>query len=150
MRIKLIRFGALMTLYNGIYAILLGVFFIIYSKTLIYKYFESFPEIWEILVKKWLSDISQFFLIMIYVGFLMISFGIFVIYLSIFILKRKDKLAWVFLFSGGLFGWAGLVVINVIARNWMITLLSFVGWLSFITGMLVPIKYYLQKEIPNF
>ncbi len=150
MRTKLINLGSKITFYNGIYAIFLGVFFIFASKFLILKYFKSFPEVWEILVKKWLSDISQYFLILIYTGFLLISFGVFVIYLSIFIIKRKDKLAWVALFLGGISGWAGLFVVNILAKNWMVVILSFIGWLSFIIGMLIPIKYYLQKELPNF
>ena len=150
MRVKLIRIGSLITLYNGIYAILVGLFFIFFSKFLILKYFESFPEIWEILVKKWLSDISNYFLILIYTGCLLISFGIFIIYISVFINKRKDKLAWVILFLAGIIGWAGMFVLNIFAKNIIISILSFVGWGSFIIGMLLPIKYYLKKEYPTF
>lgn len=150
MRTKLINLGSKITFYNGVYAILLGFFFIFFSKTLLLEYFKSFPEVWEILVKKWLSDISQYFLILMYTGFLLISFGIFIIYLSVFITKRKDKLAWVALFLGGISGWAGLFIINILARNWVVVILSFIGWLSFIIGMLIPIKYYLRKELPEF
>lgn len=150
MRVKLIRLGSLITLYNGIYAILLGLFFIFFSKLLISEYFERFPEVWEILVRKWVSEISQYFLILIYTGFLLISFGIFIIYLSNFILKKRDKLTWVILFSAGIIGWAGLFVVNVLAKNITIIVLSFIGWVSFIIGMVIPIKYYLKKEIPEF
>lgn len=150
MRVKLIRLGSKITLYNGVYAVFLGFLFIIFSKFLIREYFKSFPEVWEILVKKWLSDISQYFLILIYTGFLLISFGIFIIYLSIFITKRKDKLAWVALFLGGISGWAGLFIVNILAKNWIVVILSSIGWVSFIIGMLIPIKYYLQKELPEF
>lgn len=150
MRIRLIRLGSIVTLINGVYAILLGLFFVIYSKFLISAYFEEFPEVWEILVRKWISDISQYYLILIYTGFLLISFGVFVIYLSFLILKKRDKLAWVILFSGGIFGWAGLFIVNILAKNLIITILSFVGWVSFVLGMLIPIKYYVKKELPNF
>jgi hypothetical protein len=150
MRIKLIKLGSKITLFNGIYAILLGIFFIVFNKFLILKYFESFPEVWEILVRKWLTDFSRYFWIIVYTGFLLISFGIFIIYLSAFIIKRKDKLAWVALFLGGLSGWLGLFIANLLAKNWVIVILSFIGWLSFVVGMLIPIKYYLQKELPNF
>ncbi len=87
---------------------------------------------------------------MIYTGLLLVSFGIFIIYLSVFIIKRKDKLAWVALFSGGIVGWAGLFVVNIIAKNWLVAILSFIGWASFVAGMLIPINYYLQKELPEF
>jgi len=150
MRIKLIKLGSKITLYNGIYSILLGFFFIIFNKFLILRYFKSFPEVWEILVRKWLSDISGYFWIIVYTGFLLISFGIFIVYLSLFIIKRKDKLAWVALFLGGISGWAGLFIVNILAKNWIVVILSFIGWVSFVIGMLIPIKYYLQKELPTF
>ena len=140
----------MITLINGIYAIFLGLFFVFYSRFLILEYFERFPEIWAILVQKWLSEISQYNLILIYTGLLLISLGIFIIYLSVFIMKTRDKLAWVILFSGGIVAWAGLFVVNIIAKNFLVIGLSLVGWVSFIIGMLIPIKYYLKKEIPNF
>jgi len=147
MKLKLIKLGSVITLYNGIYAIFLGFFFIFFSKALISGYFESFPAVWEILVKKWISDFSQYFLILISTGFLLISFGIFIICLSVFIIKRKDKLAWAILFLGGLIGWAGLFIINIIAKNLNMFILSFIGWVSFVLGMVIPIKYYLQKKM---
>ena len=150
MKLRLIKLGSLITFYNGIYAIVFGIFMIFFSQFLIEKYFESFPEVWEILVKKWVSDISQYFLILIYTGFLLISFGIFIVYLSIFITKRKDKLAWVVLFSGGILGWASLFIVNILAKNIVMIFLSFIGWISFVLGMVIPIKYYLQKELPRF
>ncbi len=146
MKVKLIRLGSLITLYNGIYAILFGFFMIFFSKFLIAKYFESFPEVWEILVKKWISDISQYFLILIYTGFLLVSFGIFVIYLSVFVIKKKDKLAWAVLFFGGILGWASMFIVNILAKNLIMIVLSFIGWASFIIGMIIPIKYYIHKE----
>lgn len=150
MKLRLIKLGSLITFYNGIYAIVFGIFMIFFSQFLIEKYFKSFPEVWEILVKKWVSDISQYFLILIYSGFLLISFGIFIVYLSIFITKRKDKLAWVVLFSGGILGWASLFIVNILTKNIVMIFLSFVGWISFVLGMVIPIKYYLQKELPKF
>jgi hypothetical protein len=149
MNLKLIRLGSLITLYNGVYAIVLGFFMVIFSRFLIKKYFEPFPEIWEILVKKWISDISQYHLILIYTGFLLVSFGIFIIYLSLFILKRKDNLAWAVLFFGGIMGWASIFIVNILARNLIMIILGFLGWASFVIGMLIPIKYYLQKGYPR-
>jgi hypothetical protein len=149
MKLKLIRLGSLITLYNGIYAIILGFFMVIFSRFLIQKYFEPFPEIWEILVKKWISDLSQYHLILIYAGFLLVSFGIFIVYLSLFIMKRKDNLAWAVLFFGGIIGWASIFIVNILAKNFIMILLSFIGWASFIIGMVIPIKYYLQKGYPR-
>jgi hypothetical protein len=150
MKLKLIKLGSLLTLYNGIYAIIMGFFMVIFSKFLIKKYFEPFPEIWDILVKKWISDISQYHLILIYTGFLLAAFGVFIIYLSIFVMKKKDNLAWFVLFFGGILGWASIFVVNVLAKNLIMSILGFIGWASFIIGMLIPIKYYIQKGYPRF
>ncbi len=150
MKLKLIKWGSLLTLYNGIYAIIMGFFMVVFSKFLIKKYFEPFPEIWDILVKKWISDISQYHLILIYTGFLLVAFGIFVIYLSIFVMKKKDNLAWFVLFFGGLLGWASIFIVNILAKNLVMGLLGFIGWASFIIGMLIPVKYYIQKGYPRF
>lgn len=150
MKLKLIKMGSLITLYNGIYAIVMGFFMIIFSKFLIKKYFEPFPEIWEILVKKWITDISQYHLILIYTGFLLVSFGIFLIYLSIFVMKKKDNLAWAVLFFGGILGWASIFVVNIIAKNTIMSVLGFIGWASFVIGMIIPVKYYIQKGYPRF
>tara|TARA_Y100000310_G_scaffold285110_1_gene308325 strand:+ start:1441 stop:1887 length:447 start_codon:yes stop_codon:yes gene_type:complete len=147
MKVKLIKIGSILTLINGIYAILLGLFFIFFSKFLISKYFERFPEVWDILVEKWISDISQYFLILVYVGFLLISFGIFIIYLSTFLLKTRDKLAWVILFTSGIIGWAGLFIVNILAKNLMMIILSSIGWISLVIGMTIPLRYYIRKEL---
>ena len=150
MKLKLIKWGSLLTLYNGIYAIIMGFFMILFSKFLIKKYFEPFPEIWDILVKKWISDISQYYLILIYTGFLLVAFGIFIIYLSLFVMKKKDNLAWFVLFFAGLIGWASIFIVNILAKNLIMVILGFIGWASFIVGMLIPIKYYIQKGYPRF
>ena len=92
----------------------------------------------------------MYHLILIYTGFLLISFGVFIIYLSVVILKKRDKLAWVVLFIGGISGWAGLFVVNILAKNLIIIVLSSIGLISFIIGMVIPIKYYIRKEIPSF
>jgi len=150
MRLKLIRLGSIITLINGIYAILVGLFFVFASRFLISSYFENFPEVWDILVKKWISDISQYFLIMIYTGLLIITLGIFIIYLSAFILSKRDKLAWVVLFLGGIIGWGGMFIVNIFAKSFIVLTISFIGWASFIIGMVIPLKYYLKKEYPTF
>jgi len=150
MRLKLIRLGSLITLYNGIYSIVCGFFMIIFSRYLIKKYFEPFPEIWEILVKKWISDISQYHLILIYTGFLLVSFGIFILYLSVFIMKKKDNLAWAVLFFGGILGWASIFLVNILAKNLIMIIIGLIGWASFVIGMIIPIKYYIQKGYPRF
>jgi uncharacterized membrane protein YgdD (TMEM256/DUF423 family) len=81
---------------------------------------------------------------------LVIALGITIIYLSNFILKKKDKTAWVILFIIGLIFWPSLLTLEFLDRNIFTVIACFIGWLSFIIGMLLPIKYYLQKEYPDY
>jgi len=75
----------------------------------------------------------------------MISMGIIVIYMSYFILKRKEKMTWVVLFLAGIIGWAGLLMASILIKNPTLIVLSAIGWISFVIGMVLPIKYYLEK-----
>ena len=57
-------------------------------------------------------------------AFFLISIGVFIAYLSYFVLKRKDKLAWVILFTGGIISWASFFIINIMVGSWIIRILS--------------------------
>jgi len=150
MNIKTIRFGALLTLYNGIYAIIYGVLMLIFGKIIIAEYFRKNPIPWSLFTVNFQYPAKLYYSLILSHGFLLISLGIFIIYLSYFILKRKDKLAWAVLFSSGVISWASLFIIHVIIGSLIITVLSFIGWVSFIIGMIIPIKYYIRKEYPGF
>ena len=71
-------------------------------------------------------------------------------YLSDFIIKRKDKMTWVVLFLSGLISWVGLLTISILFKNWVLIVLSFIGWLDFVVGMVLPIKYYLEKNYKEY
>lgn len=116
------------------------------------EYFGKIPLNWRIFAENFPKRAGLHVSFLLMQAFLLISFGIFIVYLSYFILKRKDKLAWVILFLGGIVGWAGLFLINVIIGSWMIRIFSFIGWVSFVIGMTIPIKYYIQKgiQLPKF
>jgi len=145
MKLRLIRLGSLITLYNGIYALIYGVFLIIFNKVLLSEYFRNVPVRWVVFARSFPYRARLYSYSIIAEGFLLISFGIFIIYLSYFILKRKDKLAWVVLFLSGIISWASLFLINIFLINWVMIVLCSIGWIFFIIGMLIPIKYYLQK-----
>jgi len=71
-------------------------------------------------------------------------------YLSDFIYKRKEKTTWVILFVSGIISWAGLLTISILVKNWILIVLDFIGWLTFILGMLIPINYYLEKKYREY
>lgn len=150
MRIRVIRLGSFVTLYNGIYAVLCGLAAFIFRDTLLSEYFRRFPVTWELFGQSFPERAALYSRLFFISGFLTISFGVFIIYLSYFILKKRDKLAWVILFSAGILGWASLLIINILAQNWISVIIYSVGWLSFVIGMIIPIRYYITKEIPEF
>ncbi len=150
MKASLIRLGSKITLYNGIYAIAYGVFIVIFGKLLLSEYFRKIPLNWNIFSENFPERAGLHFSLLLVQAFFLISIGIFTIYLSYIILKRKDKLAWVVLFSGGIISWASFFIINALIGSWIIRALSFVGWVSFVIGMVIPIKYYVSKELPRF
>lgn len=150
MKTKLIRLGSLITLYNGIYAIVYGVLILIFSRVIIAEYFRKNPIPWSLFTVNFNYPAKLYYSLMFTDAFLLISLGIFIIYLSYFILKRKDKLAWLVLFPAGIISWAGLFIVNIIMGSLIITVLSFIGWVSFVIGMVVPLKYYIQKEYSGF
>lgn len=145
MNIQRVKQGARITLYNGIYMILLGLFYVFFIKMNMRANFREISELWGFFLRYDAKIAHLFNLFNILVGIFMISNGIFMIYLSDFIIKRKEKMTWVVLFLAGIVSWAGLLTISILFKNWILIMLSGIGWLSFVIGMIIPIKYYLEK-----
>lgn len=150
MNIQTVKQGAKITLYNGIYLILLGILIIIFHRFTMTILFESISELWGFFSTYNLKIANLFFLFNLLIGILLISIGIVFIYLSYFIIKRKEKMTWVILFVSGIICWAGLLIISFFLKNWIIISLMAFGWLMFILGMLIPIRYYIQKEYKEY
>jgi len=145
MNIRKVKQGARITFYNGIYMILFGIFYIVFVKFNMKKSFNAINELWGFF-SKFNPEISYlFYLFNVIIGLFLISTGIFTMYLSDFIMKRKEKMTWVVLFLSGLISWVGLLAISFLFKNPLLIGLSFVGWIIFIVGMLLPIRYYLEK-----
>ncbi len=150
MNLRKVKQGAKITLYNGVYMILFGIFYIVFIKFNMEYNFEAISELWGFFAK-FNPGISQlFFLFNILIGLFLISGGVTTIYLSDFILKRKEKMTWAILFLSGLIAWGGLLIISVLFKNPLLIGLSFIGWVIFIIGMLLPIKYYLEKSYREY
>jgi uncharacterized membrane protein HdeD (DUF308 family) len=150
MNIQKVKQGARITLYNGVYMILFGIFYIVFVKFNMNKNFDSISELWGFFAK-FNPEISYlFYLFNILIGLFLISGGVTTIYLSDFILKRKEKMTWVILFLSGIISWGGLLTISVLFKNPLLIALSFLGWFIFIVGMLLPIKYYLEKSYREY
>ena len=150
MNIQRVKQGAKITYYNGIYMILFGIVYIFLSDYNMRVNFRSITELWGFFLR-YSHNISNLFIFFnILIGILMISNGIFITYLSDFIIKRKEKITWVILFISGIVSWVGILIINMLFKNWSLIALSAIGWLSFIIGMIIPIRYYLEKSYREY
>ncbi len=150
MNIQRVKQGAKITLYNGIYMILFGIFHIFFAEFNMKKNFQAIDSIWNLFVKYNPKIYVLFLLSNISIGILLISLGVFISYLSYFIIKRKDKMAWVILFVSGIVSWIGLLIISFLFKNWTLIILSLIGWIMFIFGMLLPVRYYLEKDYREY
>ena len=150
MNIQRVKQGAKITLYNEIYATLLGLFFLIFMKLNMRLNFDSITQLWGFFAKYNTNVAQIFYLFNALVGLLLISNGLTVIFLSFFIIKRKDKMAWIILFLSGITMWAGMLIISFFLWNFLLISLSLIGWLMFILGMLLPIKYYIEKPYKEY
>jgi len=150
MNIQRVKQGAKITWYNGIYMILFGIFYAIFIKFNMKQNFNAINELWGFFAKFNPEITSLFYLFNILIGLFLISTGITIMYLSDFIIKRKDKMTWVILFVSGIIAWAGLMIVSSLFKNVILIILSIIGWFSFVFGMLLPIQYYLQKNYREY
>jgi len=143
--IENIKLGAKITRFNGIYAILLGIFYLAYKEFILKVNFDSFGASWGFF-DKYSPEVSALFgRLFILVGLIIIAVGICIIYLSNQINKKKEKDLWVILGIIGITFWMGLFTIEALNRNIYTTVLSLIGLLSFVIGTAIPIKYYIRS-----
>jgi len=146
MNIQRVKQGAKITFYNGLYMIFVGIYFIIFIDFNMKLNFNSIYQLWTFFWR-YNSKISyMFYLFNLILGISLISNGIFISYISNLIIRRKEKITWVILFVAGILTWAGLLIVSFLFKNILLIILSFIGWIFFIFGMIFPIKYYLQRE----
>jgi hypothetical protein len=150
MNIQRVKQGAKITFYNGIYMILLGFFIIFFIDFNMSINFSFVPQLWGFFLKYSSGIAFMIILFNVLIGILMISQGIIILYLSDFIIKRKEKMTWVILFVSGIISWAGILTIFILLRNLLLISLAFIGWLTFVIGMLIPIRYYLEKPYKEY
>ncbi len=150
MNIRKVKQGARITFLNGIYMALLGVFYIFFVRFNMKQNFNSIDQLWGFFAKFNPEITFLFFLFNIIIGIFLISNGITIMYLSDFIIKRKEKMTWVVLFLSQIISWGGLLILSILFKNIILIVLSFIGWISFIIGMVLPIRYYLQKKYREY
>lgn len=145
-----IKRGSRFTLINGIYAIILGILYIVFFRFIIKTDFRAIDAIWQIFDKYNPGIAGLFVKLLVIKGVFIISIGIMIIYLSSYIWKKKDKSAWFVLFLIGLLFWGSLLTLEILNKNIYTIILSGIGWLTFIIGMFLPIKYYMERDYEDY
>src|SRR3989344_5148967 len=117
MNIQRVKQGAKITYYNGIYMIFLGIYIIVFFDLNMKTNFNAIEQLWGFFLRYNSHIANIFYLLNITIGILLISQGILIMYMSDFIIKRKDKMTWVMLFISGITTWAGLLTITIFMQN---------------------------------
>ena len=150
MNIQRVKQGARITYANGLYMMLLGLFLIFFDNMNMKINFIQINELWGFF-SKFNPEIANILILFhILIGTLLFSSGIIVLYLSDYIIKRKEKMTWVMLFLFGIINWVALLIISILLKNTILIVLTSIGWAIFCLGMLLPIYYYLQKSYREY
>ena len=150
MNIQRVKQGARINFYNGVFTILFGFFYIFLSDITLRISFRNISELWGFFLRYDPKIAGLIILFNVLVGILLISNGIFIMYMSDFIIKRKEKMTWVMLFLSGIISSAGMLAISILFKNWVLITLSAIQWVTFLFGMLLPVKYYIQKSYREY
>lgn len=148
--VEQIKAGSRITLFNGIYAIVIGFLYMIFMNFLIRANFRAIDVVWQVF-NKYNPAISSIIIhLSILKALFVIGFGITILTYSLYILKKKEKTAWVTLFIVGLIFWASLLAIEVLNKNLYAIIAGLIGWIMFIVGMIIPVKYYLERQYTDY
>ena len=148
--IEHIKTGAKINMWNGIYAVLLGFFYLIFSDFILKINFRALGDSWGFF-DKFNPDLSALFgRLFILVGLIIVAVGAGLIYLSHTVAKKKEKDLWIVLFIIGIIFWSGLLTIEILNKNYYTIAMSFFGWITFVVGMFIPIRYYLEKPYDSY
>ena len=138
-----VKWGARLTYYNGIYAFILGVFYIAFFDWILKTNFNALKVIWSVFAQ-YNPGISYLLIkLVILKGVLVVAISIMIMYLSSFVYRKKDRISWLILLIIGIIFWPGLLVMEFLDRNIWTIILASIGWISFIIGVLIPIRYYV-------
>jgi hypothetical protein len=145
-----IKRGSWITLLNGIYASIFGILYISFMSFILKTNFRQIETVWQVFQKYNPAINFMIVRLMILKAIFIIAIGIVIIYLSNSIIKKKEKPTWVILFIIGLIFWPALLTMEFLDGNIYTIVASFIGWITFIIGMLIPLKYYTQREYSEY
>lgn len=146
-----IKSGARITMFNGIFAVIFGVAYFGFMNIILKDNLRIIDVVWQVFYKYNTDLASVIVRLTILKCIFIVLMGIMIIYLSSYILKRKDRVAWVMLFVlGGIIFWPAILTIEILDKNFYTVIASAIGWITFIMGMVLPIRYYMQRQYTEY
>ena len=138
-----VKWGARITYYNGIYAFILGIVYIAFFEFILKTNFTSLKVVWNVF-SQYNPGISYLLVkLVILKGVLVVAVSIIIMYLSSYVYRKKDRTSWLILLIIGIIFWPGLLVMEFLDKNIWTIILTSIGWISFLMGILIPVRYYV-------
>jgi len=138
-----VKWGARVTYYNGIYAFILGIVYIAFFEFILKTNFTSLKVVWNVF-SQYNPGISYLLVkLVILKGVLVVAVSIIIMYLSSYVYRKKDRTSWLILLIIGIIFWPGLLVMEFLDKNIWTIILTSIGWISFLMGILIPVRYYV-------
>ncbi len=145
-----IKRGAWFTIFNGVYAILFGALYIGLFEFILRSNFSAIDVVWQVFAKYNPATSHLIIKLLIFKGIFIMTIGIIIIYLATYLLRKKDRDTWISLFIIGVLFWPSLLTFEVLDGNWYTSIIVGIGWVMFIIGMLIPIRYYSQRDFTDY
>ncbi|MEM4270678.1 MAG: hypothetical protein QXO70_01125 [Candidatus Pacearchaeota archaeon] len=138
-----VKWGARITYYNGIYAFILGILYIAFFEFILKTNFSALKIVWDVF-SQYNPGISYLLVkLVILKGVLVIAISIIIMYLSSYIYRKKERISWLILLIIGIVFWPSLLVMEFLDKNIWTIILASIGWISFLIGILIPVRYYI-------
>ncbi len=132
--------GWIFVLINGSYAIIYGLLLGVLTEFITENRIQAAGIIFNSLQE---GVLNQYLNLTLSTGYLLISFGLFAIYISLTGYKSGSRLSWIFFLTSGGVTWFGLLYSDLSLGSILTIGLDMVGLVTYILAVLIPMKSIL-------
>tara|TARA_B100000315_G_C14553085_1_gene576814 strand:+ start:1225 stop:1695 length:471 start_codon:yes stop_codon:yes gene_type:complete len=132
--------GWILVLVNGGYAIIYGLILGILTGFIAESRIQAAGIIFSSLEE---GILNQYLNLTVSTSYLLISFGLFTIYVALTGYKYGSRLSWIFFLTGGGVAWFGLLYSDLLFGSILTIGLDIIGLVTYILAVLIPMKSIL-------
>ena len=132
--------GWIFVLVNGCYAIIYGLLLGILTEFIAESRIQAAGIIFSSLKE---GILNQYLILTLSTGYLLISFGLFTIYVALTGYKYGSRLSWIFFLTSGGVTWFGLLYSDLSLGSILTIGLDIIGLATYILAVLIPLKSIL-------